>query len=108
MEARPTTPTTPTSDTASISSSNKENHPPPLTADYDGCSTSTNDTDPTTEDETNPFKPVLPEDITYPEFLRYCTDSERRADLFQEIKDGCANQTLTTLLELFHQTFELE
>ena len=73
---------------------------------HDGCSINTNLTDSVTEDEPNKAYGLLPEDITYSEFLRYCSDSERRADLFEEIKDRGASQTIPTLLELFHKTFK--
>ena len=97
-----------TSTTTTLGSSNKENRPPKCRS-----SRSTSPTDypnTTTEDGSEPdnFGAILPDDLTYEAFHQYYSNDERRADLYEEIKEGGGSDTILTLLRIFHQTIVYE
>ena len=93
---------TPISD-STLGSSNKENLPPltnETTPSDDYYLIPTNAADDADE--------VLPDELTYEAFVRYCQSDERRADLYEELKDQGCSSWITDILNVFYQTFQME
>jgi len=92
-----------------LSASDKENRPPSsLDSEFDRRLPEANRPNQNTPESANEADPILPNQISYPDFLKLFTDPEQRADLHDELKEENHQSTLVTLLGIFHQTFAME
>lgn len=109
--SRPSYPSSPTGSTITTasSSSNKENippdfefvvptPPPSLATPPDSPSSHMEQDDPADSNAERQNQ------LTYDRFVSYCKDADRRADLYEEVKERSFSAALPLLLRLFHTT----